>query len=138
MERLVELKRTGEEDPTFGREISERKVPRRSRLDPDTSPVEGQPARSEVAADNPVFVPPFSGTRVAKGIPLDDIAEYLNLTALFRNQWGFRPENGEDDAEFKDRVKATLREQLAGPRRPTCSCPRWPTATSRRTPRATT
>ena len=40
------------------------------------------------------------------------IAEYLNLTALFRNQWGFRPENGENDTEFKDRVKATLREQL--------------------------
>ena len=40
------------------------------------------------------------------------MAEYLNLTALFRNQWGFRPENGENDTEFKDRVRATLREQL--------------------------
>src|SRR5580658_2493027 len=112
MDRLVELKRNGEEDPRFGREISERNVPKRSRLDPDTSLVEGQPARSDVAADNPLFPPPFVGTRVAKGIPLDDIAEYINLTALFRNQWGFRPENGENDAEFKDRVKATLREQL--------------------------
>jgi 5-methyltetrahydrofolate--homocysteine methyltransferase len=37
----------------------------------------------------------------------------LNLTALFRNQWGFRPENGEDDPAFKERVSATLREQLA-------------------------
>ncbi len=114
MERLVELNRTGEEDPDFGREISERRVPKRSRLDdPDPSPVEGQPARSAVAGDNELFVPPFVGTRVAKGIPLDDIVEYLNLTALFRNQWGFRPEGGENDAEFKDRVKATLREQLA-------------------------
>jgi 5-methyltetrahydrofolate--homocysteine methyltransferase len=58
-------------------------------------------------------VPPFVGTRVAKGIPIDDIVEYLNLTALFRNQWGFRPENGENDTEFKDRVKSTLREELA-------------------------
>ncbi len=113
MERLVELNRTGEEDPDFGREISERRVPKRSRLDPDTSPVEGQPARSAAAVDNKLFVPPFVGTRVAKGIPLDDIVEYLNLTALFRNQWQFRPEGGENDAEFKDRVKATLREQLA-------------------------
>jgi 5-methyltetrahydrofolate--homocysteine methyltransferase len=113
MDRLVELKRNGEEDPLFGREISERNVPKRSRLDPDTSLVEGQPARSDVAADNPLFPPPFVGTRLAKGIPLDDIAEYMNLTALFRNQWGFRPEDGENDAEFKDRVKATLREQLA-------------------------
>jgi 5-methyltetrahydrofolate--homocysteine methyltransferase len=113
MDRLVELKRTGEEDPEFGREISERNVPRRSRLDVDTSPVEGQPARSDVATDNPLFVPPFVGTRVAVGLPIDEIVEYLNLTALFRNQWGFRPENGENDTEFKDRVKGTLREQLS-------------------------
>jgi 5-methyltetrahydrofolate--homocysteine methyltransferase len=117
MDRLVELKRTGEEDPSFGREVSERNVPRRSRLDAqDTTPVEGQPARSDVAADNRLFRPPFVGTRVAVGLPLDDVAEYLNLTALFRNQWGFRPENGENDAEFKARVKAVLREQLASAR----------------------
>jgi 5-methyltetrahydrofolate--homocysteine methyltransferase len=112
MDRLVELKRTGEEDPLFGREISERNVPRRFE-NQDTGPVEGQPARSDVAADNPLFRPPFVGTRIAKGIALDEVAEYLNLTALFRNQWGFRPEEGEDDAAFKERVKATLREQLA-------------------------
>ena len=113
MDRLVELKRTGEHDPDFGRVISERNVPRRSRLDEqDAGPVEGRPTRSGVATDNRLFRPPFVGTRVAKGIPLDDIAEYLNLTALFRNQWGFRPENGENDTEFKERVKGTLREQL--------------------------
>jgi 5-methyltetrahydrofolate--homocysteine methyltransferase len=111
MDRLVELKRTGEEDPQFGREISERNVPRRFEQK-DAGPVEGQPDRSAVAADNVLFPPPFVGTRIAKGIALDDVAEYLNLTALFRNQWGFRPEAGEDDAAFKDRVKATLREQL--------------------------
>ena len=75
--------------------------------------MEGQPVRSAVAADNEVFRPPFLGSRVAVGLPIDDVAEYINLTALFRNQWGFRPENGEDDAEFKERVRATLREQLA-------------------------
>jgi 5-methyltetrahydrofolate--homocysteine methyltransferase len=113
MDRLVELKKSGQEDATFGREISERNVPKRSRLDPqDTTPVEGQPARADVAADNPLFTPPFVGSRVAKGIAIDDIAEYLNLTALFRNQWGFRPENGENDTEFKTRVKATLRQEL--------------------------
>ena len=37
----------------------------------------------------------------------------MNLTALFRNQWGYRPEDGEDDAAFKERVSAVLREQLA-------------------------
>ena len=113
MDRLVELKRSGADDPDFGREISEKNVPRRSRLDDqETTPVEGQPARSDVATDNPLFTPPFVGSRVAVGIPLDDVAQYLNLTALFRNQWGFRPEGGENDAEFKDRVRGTLRDEL--------------------------
>ena len=61
---------------------------------------------------------------------IDDIAEYLNLTALFRNQWGFRPEDGEDDAEFKERVRRRCASSWPRPRRPTCSCPRSPTATS--------
>ncbi|HEX4082942.1 MAG TPA: vitamin B12 dependent-methionine synthase activation domain-containing protein, partial [Acidimicrobiales bacterium] len=114
MDRLVELKRSGEDDPDFGREISERKVPKRSRLEPqDSTPVDGQPARApEIATDNELFRPPFVGSRIAKGIPIDDIAAYLNLTALFRNQWGFRPEDGEDDPAFKERVKAVLRDEL--------------------------
>ena len=51
---------------------------------------------------------------MAKGIPLDDIAAYLNETALFRNQWQFRPDKsiGETDAEFKERLRATLRAEL--------------------------
>jgi 5-methyltetrahydrofolate--homocysteine methyltransferase len=112
LDRLGELRRGGEEDPTFGREISERKVFRRIRGDAGEAP-EGLPSRSpDVEDDNPLFTPPFLGSRVAKGMSVDEISEYLNLTALFRNQWGFRPENGEDDPAFKERVSATLREQL--------------------------
>ncbi len=113
LDRLGELRRGGDEDPTFGREISERKVFRRIRGDAGEAP-EGLPSRSpDVEDDNPLFTPPFLGSRVAKGMSVDEISEYLNLTALFRNQWGFRPENGEDDPAFKERVSATLREQLA-------------------------
>jgi 5-methyltetrahydrofolate--homocysteine methyltransferase len=43
---------------------------------------------------------------------IEEIAKYLNLTALFRNQWGYRPEAGEDDPAFKDRVRAVLRQEL--------------------------
>ncbi len=116
MDRLMELRRTGEDDPAFGREISERRVPARSRLEPDAEQGDGVPSRSpEVATDNRLFPPPFVGSRIAKGIPIDDVAEYLNLTSLFRNQWGFRPDKaaGEDDAAFKERVRAVLREELA-------------------------
>ena len=73
----------------------------------------GDPARApSVASDNPIFTPPFLGSRVVKGMSLDDIAEYLNLTALFRHQWQFRPEPMETDAEFRERVRPLLREQL--------------------------
>ncbi len=72
------------------------------------------PARSpDVKADNVLFEPPFLGTRVVKGIAVADVAAYLNETALFRNQWGYRPTDGEDDAAFKDRVRAELRSELA-------------------------
>ncbi|HZT65613.1 MAG TPA: methionine synthase [Acidimicrobiales bacterium] len=115
MDRLMELKRSGEDDPEFGRKLSERVMPpRKSELDAAAAATAEVPDRSpSVAADNPLFEPPFVGTRVVKGIPIDDIAAYLNETALFRNQWQFRPEGGESDAEFKERLRATLRGELA-------------------------
>jgi 5-methyltetrahydrofolate--homocysteine methyltransferase len=120
MDRLVELTRTGEEDPSFGTTLGTRQLgPRRSELRRQAAAEarqrgESLPERApSVAADSPTFPPPFLGSRVAKGIPLDDIAAYLNETALFRNQWGFRPEAGEEDPAFKDRVRALLRDQLA-------------------------
>ena len=113
LDQLGEIRRGDREDATFGREISERKVFRRIRGEASEAP-EGLPDRSpDVDLDNPLFPPPFLGSRVAKGMSVDEVSDYLNLTALFRNQWGFRPENGEDDPAFKERVSATLREQLA-------------------------
>ena len=113
LDRLGEIRKSGEDDVLFGREISERKVFRRLHADERDMP-EGAPTRSpDVEMDNPIFVPPFLGSRVAKGMSIDEISDYLNQTALFRNQWGFRPENGEDDPAFKERISATLREQLA-------------------------
>jgi 5-methyltetrahydrofolate--homocysteine methyltransferase len=50
---------------------------------------------------------------VIKGIGLDDLLPYVNETALFRNQWQFRPEAGESDEDFKARIRPVLREQLA-------------------------
>jgi 5-methyltetrahydrofolate--homocysteine methyltransferase len=112
LDRLGEIRR-GDEDPTYGREISEKKVYRQIKGDGDQVPNELASRSPEVATDNPLFAPPFLGSRVAKGMSVDEISDYLNLTALFRNQWGFRPENGEDDPAFKLRVRAILREQIA-------------------------
>ena len=111
LDRLMEIRRTGQDDPDFGRVPTGRLIPKVERPQVDPSLI---PARSpEVETDNTVFAPPFLGTKVVKGIGLDEIAEYVNETALFRNQWQFRPNEGESDAEFKDRIRPIFREQLA-------------------------
>jgi 5-methyltetrahydrofolate--homocysteine methyltransferase len=114
MDRLMELKRQGAEDPEFGRTPSGRILPKRASeraADVDPSTV---PSRSPtVASDNELFPPPFVGSRLVKGLALDGIADYLNETALFRNQWQYRPEAGESDDEFKARLRPLLRAQLA-------------------------
>ena len=113
LDQLGEIRRGGTDDPNFGRKLSKSKVQRRFR-EPSPEALPDAPRRSpEVEVDNPLFVPPFLGSRVAKGMSIDEISEFLNQTALFRNQWGYRPEDGEDDTAFKERVSATLREQLS-------------------------
>ncbi len=113
LDRLMQIKRSGVDDPKFGTELSGRKLPpRRSEQMAEIDPA-SLPARSpEVGTDNELFAAPFLGSRIAKGIPLDDIAYYLNETALFRNQWGYRPESGEADADFKERIRPELRGRL--------------------------
>jgi 5-methyltetrahydrofolate--homocysteine methyltransferase len=111
LERLMELRDGDEDDPEYGRVPAGNVLPPRRFL--ASRGQEAPAVRSPtVANDNPLFVPPFYGTRVAKGIALDEIASYINETALFRNQWGYRPENGENDVEFKTRVRAELRGRL--------------------------
>jgi 5-methyltetrahydrofolate--homocysteine methyltransferase len=117
MDTLVEGKRTGQLDPDFGRALEGRVLPPRKSQREGEDEAAAIPARSDVATDVPSFEPPFLGTRVAKGISIDDIASYLNETALFRNQWQYRPEKrdgraSETDSEFKDRIRAVLRDQL--------------------------
>ncbi len=119
IDRLMELKREAIDDPDFGRKEGGRNLPpRKSQTDAENRELAEAmgtiPARApSVSTDNPIFKPPFVGSSVAKGIPVDDVAAYLNETALFRNQWGYRPNKGEDDSQFKDRVRSVLREQLA-------------------------
>jgi 5-methyltetrahydrofolate--homocysteine methyltransferase len=117
MDRLMEIKRTGEDDPDFGRVLGGRNLPARAakpEVDPSTIPTRSP----EVTTENELFKPPWIGTEVVKGIPIDEIATYLNETAIFRNQWQFRPERDasgkmESDEEFKTRIRPILREQLA-------------------------
>ena len=111
LDRIMELKRSGVDDPEFGRVPTGRVLPKRSKNESESIDL---PVRSpDVATDNPVFVPPFLGSRIVKGIGLDEIAQFVNETALFRNQWQFRPESGESDDDFKTRIRAVFRQELA-------------------------
>ncbi len=110
MDQLIEMIRSGVDDPEFGTVPTGRQLPAKpSRTD---APAD-LPARSpEVVTDNEVFEPPFIGSEVVKGISIDEIAGYVNETALFRNQWQYRPENGETDEEFKTRIRHVFRQEL--------------------------
>ena len=97
MDRLGEIKRDpSADDPDWGRVPSDSTVraarPLRLGRDDRAADVDLPDRSPEVEADNEIFVPPFTGSKVVKGIALDDIAAYINETALFRNQWQFRPE----------------------------------------------
>ena len=111
LDKIMEMKKSGVDDPDFGRVPTGRVLPKREKTDVEPTDL---PSRSpDVATDNPVFTPPFLGSRIVKGIGLDEIAQYVNETALFRNQWQFRPENGESDDDFKTRIRAVFRQELA-------------------------
>ena len=111
LDKLMEMKRGGTNDPDFGRIPTGRSLAERR----STREVSAEiPRRSpEVVDDNTIFAPPFVGSRVVKGISLDEIADYVNETALFRNQWQYRPLEGENDEDFKARIRPELRDQLA-------------------------
>jgi 5-methyltetrahydrofolate--homocysteine methyltransferase len=117
MDELMDGKRNGTLSPDFGRALGGRDLPEREPAQEMSAEEElaASTTRSDVATDAPVFVPPFFGPRVAKGIAIDDIATYINETALFRNQWQFRPDKtiSETDTDFKDRLRPQLREELA-------------------------
>jgi 5-methyltetrahydrofolate--homocysteine methyltransferase len=124
MDRLGAIRRGAEDDdPDWGRVRSESRVPSRASLGlAEKGPGDRGgvvPSRSpDVVTDNPVFTPPFLGSRIVKGLSIDEVAGYLNETALFRNQWQFRPEarSGgatENDDEFKARIRPALRHELA-------------------------
>ena len=110
--------------------VADREAPRAPRV-PTTArsrgpaaaavPGTGEVARSDVRADVPVPRAPFLGeSRLVKGIPVGEIAAYLNESALFRGQWQLRPSGGRQawqellETEARPRLRALLAEAVAG------------------------
>ncbi|WP_067666427.1 methionine synthase [Nocardia miyunensis] len=70
------------------------------------------PARSDVAADLPVPVPPFWGSRVVKGLSLQEYSGLLDERALFLGQWGLRGQRGGDGPSYEELVETEGRPRL--------------------------
>ncbi len=67
-----------------------------------------------IETSNPLFTPPFLGYKHLKGIPINEIADFLNETALYRMQWGYRPDKSlsETDTDFRLRCRKYLNKWL--------------------------
>ena len=84
---------------------------------------EGEP----IARDNPIPTPPFWGRRVVSDVSPRQLFPYINRTALFTAQWGFRQKSQgkeeyarllEEKAEpvFADLQKRAVEERLLQPK----------------------
>ncbi|MEI7561371.1 MAG: methionine synthase [Actinomycetes bacterium] len=68
--------------------------------------------RSDVATDNKLPIAPFFGSRVVKGVALNDYAQMLDERALFLGQWGLKGKDFEVMAteEGRPRLRSLLNE----------------------------
>jgi 5-methyltetrahydrofolate--homocysteine methyltransferase len=72
--------------------------------------------RSNISADATVPQPPFFGSRVVDRIPLNNVFEFVNETALFKGQWQFkqgRKSNDEYRAFVSEHVRPVYEELKA-------------------------
>ena len=81
----------------------ERRVTAKTRTEEDEAALYDT-TRSDVARRVDVPTPPWWGSRVVKGIPLADVAAWLDHRATFMGQWGLRGTRG--GASYDDLVES--------------------------------
>jgi 5-methyltetrahydrofolate--homocysteine methyltransferase len=106
MDELVEHREKGGAPADWGRVVAVRR--RETSAGSSAGGDVREVVAPTVATDVPIPVPPFWGSRVTRGVPLDEIAALLNKRALFRTQWGFGAEQVEADAEAALRTTMAL------------------------------
>jgi 5-methyltetrahydrofolate--homocysteine methyltransferase len=110
MEPLVRVAR-GEDPSEVGLPPLKKRIHRSGAKLTLTEP-EAMPGRSDVATDNPVPAPPFWGTRIVRGVALNDFAAFLDERATFMGQWGLKPGRGEAGASYEELVEREGRPRL--------------------------
>ncbi|MDQ6828617.1 MAG: homocysteine S-methyltransferase family protein, partial [Gemmatimonadota bacterium] len=73
--------------------------------------------RSDVAANNLLPRAPFFGTRVLRGIPLDELFALLDIDELFRLQWGGRGSGEAYEKAVREEFRPTLERLTAEAKR---------------------
>lgn len=68
--------------------------------------------RSFVVNDNPIPAPPFWGAKCIEHIPLKAILPYINRTALYKLQWGYRT-RGRTEEEYRHYIRHEVDPILA-------------------------
>jgi 5-methyltetrahydrofolate--homocysteine methyltransferase len=80
-------------------------------IDAETGPVFAE--RSAVIQDAPdIPVPPFWGVRVRKDYDLREIFQYINDTALFKNQWQLKTASQEDYLRLVEEKFRPIKKKL--------------------------
>ena len=80
-------------------------------VDEETGPVFAE--RSPVVGDAPsIPVPPFWGVRVRKDFDLREIFQYINETALFKNQWQLKTASQQDYLRLVEEKFRPIKKQL--------------------------
>jgi len=110
MEPLVRIARGASPDSVGLPALKKRRHAAGSKL--TLTEPEAMPARSDVASDNAVPAPPFWGTRIVRGIALQDYAAFLDERATFMGQWGLKPGRGEDGLSYEQLVETEGRPRL--------------------------
>jgi 5-methyltetrahydrofolate--homocysteine methyltransferase len=111
MDKVMTAKRGGTavlEDPARAAQLAERKARRerqRALVNDNLPSLNDDSVRSDVATGVAVPTPSFWGTRVVKGIALNDYASMLDERALFLGQWGLRGSRGSTGPSYEELVE---------------------------------
>ncbi|MGH3866711.1 MAG: methionine synthase [Pseudonocardiaceae bacterium] len=124
MDSIMTRKRGGTvpADPKEEAKAAERKARRARSLriaqarrarEADAADADGPvPARSDVATDVPIPIPPFWGSRVVTGIPVAEFTAMLDERATFLGQWGLRGSRSKDGPSYEELVETEGRPRL--------------------------
>lgn len=70
------------------------------------------PERSDVSEDVALGTPPFWGTRIVKGVALNEYISLLDERALFMGRWGLKATRGGEGPSYEELVETDGRPRL--------------------------